>query len=154
MKDEETVTGMHLFLVIWKAFQALRLIDEKSIQNLDLGGRSDFVILEALLHKGPLPICTIGKKACLTSGSITTAVDRAEKRGYVQRIHDPEDRRIIKAVLTDEGRQAIESKMPQHAATLEAVSQCLSSTEKAILVKLLKKLGYYAEANFNEIIHQ
>jgi len=47
--------------------------------------RSDFAVLEALLHKGPLPVNEIGKKVLLTSGSMTVAVDRLEQRRLVER---------------------------------------------------------------------
>jgi len=59
---------------------------------LELCG-SDFAVLEALLHKGPLPVNEIGKKILLTSGSITVAIDRLEKRGLVERRAHGTDRR-------------------------------------------------------------
>src|SRR5258708_2111769 len=72
-------SGVHVFLVLWKAARAVQAYAEKSITDLEIGG-SDFGVLEALLHKGPLPVNEIGKKILLTSGSITVAVDRLEKR--------------------------------------------------------------------------
>ena len=48
-------------------------------------GKSDFAIMEVLLHKGPLPIKTIGEKVLLTSGSMTAAVNRLEKKEFVRR---------------------------------------------------------------------
>jgi MarR family 2-MHQ and catechol resistance regulon transcriptional repressor len=56
----------------------------RSIAAHDLGF-SDFTILEALLHKGPMLVNEIGRRIELTSGSITTAVDRLEARGLVER---------------------------------------------------------------------
>jgi len=73
-------SGVHVFLVLWKAARAVESYAEKSITDLEMCG-SDFAVLEALLHKGPLPVNEIGKKILLTSGSITVAVDRLEKRG-------------------------------------------------------------------------
>jgi DNA-binding MarR family transcriptional regulator len=55
---------------------------------------SDFAVLEALLHKGPLPVNEIGKKVLLTSGSITVAVDRLETKGLVERRASGADRRV------------------------------------------------------------
>ena len=73
-------SGVHVFLVLWKAARAVEAYAEKSITELEMCG-SDFAVLEALLHKGPLPVNEIGKKVLLTSGSITAAVDRLEKEG-------------------------------------------------------------------------
>ncbi len=64
-------------LVLWKTFRTVELHAVRSIESLSLCP-SDFGVLEVLLHKGPMPINTIGKKVLLTSGSITTLVDRLE----------------------------------------------------------------------------
>src|ERR1041385_1609154 len=48
-------TGVHVFLVLWKAARAVEAYAENSIAQLEMCG-SDFAILEALLHKGPLPV--------------------------------------------------------------------------------------------------
>src|SRR5258705_4964857 len=77
-------SGVHVFLVLWKAARAAQAYAEKSISELEMCS-SDFAVLEALLHKGPLPINEIGKKVMLTSGSITVAVDRLEAKGLVER---------------------------------------------------------------------
>ena len=48
-------------------------------------GLTDFAVLEALLHKGPLTITEIHRKVLLALGSITAAVDRPEKKGLIIR---------------------------------------------------------------------
>src|SRR4029450_3647717 len=85
-------SGVHVFLVLWKAASAIQTYAEKSILGLEMCG-SDFAVLEALLHKGPLPVNEIGKKVMLTSGSITVAVDRLETKGLVERRAHGTDRR-------------------------------------------------------------
>src|SRR6476659_9847529 len=84
--------GIHLWLVLWKACSAVRDYAIRDITSLGLG-LSDFAILEVLLHKGPTPVNDIGAKVLLTSGSMTTAIDRLEARNLVERRTDPEDRR-------------------------------------------------------------
>jgi MarR family 2-MHQ and catechol resistance regulon transcriptional repressor len=104
----------------------------------------DFGILEALLHKGALPVNTIGKKVLLTSGSITTAIDRLERRGLVERRDAPADRRVRMVHLTPEGRKLIKRAFAQHAADMEQAASALSESERKTLLRLLKKLGYGA----------
>ena len=83
-------TGVHVWLVFMKAFQALFPHAAESIKRTELGD-SDFRVLEALLHKGPLPVNTIGPKVWLTPGSISVAVDRLVKKGLVSRKDHPDD---------------------------------------------------------------
>ena len=136
--------GIHVFLVLWKAAHAVEAYAEKSIADLEMCG-SDFAVLEALLHKGPLPVNEIGKKILLTSGSITVAIDRLEQKGLVERRAHGSDRRTRVVHLTKEGRRLITRIYTQHAADLEElVSASITTAERAKLIKLLKKIGFKA----------
>src|SRR6266480_1105819 len=147
IRKQESLTGgsgVHVFLVLWKAARALQAYAEKSVSELEIGG-SDFAVLEALLHKGPLPVNEIGKKVLLTSGSMTVAVDRLEKKGLVERRAHGTDRRARIVHLTKEGKKLITRAYTQHAADLERlISASLTTTERAALIRLLKKIGYQA----------
>ena len=147
-KDEqESLTGgsgVHVFLVLWKAAHAAQSYAEKSILGLEMCG-SDFAVLEALLHKGPLPVNEIGKKVLLTSGSITVAVDRLETKGLVERRAHGTDRRARIVHLTKEGRKLITRAYAEHAADMERLaSASLTRAERKTLISLLKKIGYEA----------
>jgi len=80
-------SGIHLWLVFMKAYRALARHARCSIEPLGLGS-SDFAILELLLHKGQQPVNAIGRQVDLTSGAITSAVDRLEAQGLVVRTTD------------------------------------------------------------------
>ena len=142
---QEKIPGMHVWLVLWKAYRAMEAIDKKSIASLGLGGISDFALLESLLSKGAAPVNTIGKKIGLTSGSITAAVDRAEAKKWVTRLSDPNDRRVVIIDLTEDGRRVIEESLGKHAASLEKAATVLNAEERVTLINLLKKIGYHAE---------
>jgi len=140
-------SGVHVFLVLWKSARAVGSYAEKSITDLEMCG-SDFAVLEALLHKGSLPVNEIGKKILLTSGSITVAVDRLEKRGLVERRAHGTDRRARIVHLTKEGRRLIARAYAQHATDLERLaSASLTTAERTTLIRLLKKIGYEAAGN-------
>jgi MarR family 2-MHQ and catechol resistance regulon transcriptional repressor len=138
------LSGVHLWLIVMKSYHALREVDARSISASGLG-LSDFAVLEMLLHKGPLPVNTIGRKIMLTSGSITTAIDRLEKKRFVRRQACPDDRRVTFVQLTPTGRRLIEKVFKVHAAHLEEAFQPLSAAERAGLGTLLKKIGKHAE---------
>jgi MarR family 2-MHQ and catechol resistance regulon transcriptional repressor len=142
-------TGPHIRLVLWKAAKAVEKVDKASIARLGLG-LSDFAIMEALLHKGPLPINQIGEKVLLTSGSMTAAINRLEKGGLVKRIRDSSDNRYFHVNLTKSGCKIISEAYRSHQLNLEKVAEILSSKERKELVRLLKKIGFHAdELNIN-----
>ncbi|CAN5184019.1 MarR family transcriptional regulator [soil metagenome] len=139
----DDLSGTHLWLVLWRAARAVEEHAARSVSNSELCA-SDFGVLEALLHKGALPVGAIGKKVLLTSGSITTAVDRLARRGLVERRDAPADRRARIVHLTPEGRKFIKRAFAQHAADMEQASAALNENERKTLLRLLKKLGYGA----------
>jgi MarR family transcriptional regulator, 2-MHQ and catechol-resistance regulon repressor len=143
--DSTNLSGIHLWLILMKAYRALAQVDAHSIAASGLG-ISDFAVLEILLHKGQLPVNTIGRQVMLTSGSITTAVDRLEKKQFVRRQACPKDRRITYVALTAAGRTLIKQGFKTHASRLEAVFEPLSTAERLALATLHKKLGKHAES--------
>src|SRR5438105_9448347 len=138
-------SGVHVWLVLWKAAQAVEAYAKRSIEHLELGG-SDFAVLEALLHKGALPVGDIGRKVLLTSGSITVAVDRLEAKGLVERRASADDRRARIVHLTKEGRKLITRAYAGHAADMEQLASELSAAERATLIRLLRRIGFKAVA--------
>ncbi len=130
----------HVFQVLWKAYRAILATAEESKKNVGLGN-SDFRVLEALLHKGPLPVNVIGERVELTTGSITTAIDRMEAKWLVARKNHPEDRRVRLVELTAKGRRLIEKAYAQHALDMERAMSGLSRDKRAELVDLLRRLG-------------
>jgi len=133
-------SGVHLWLVLWRAYDAVRQSAEEHIASLGIC-LSDFAVLELLLHKGPTPVNRIGARVRLTSGSITTAVDRLERRGLVERRNDPGDRRSRIVHLTDAGRRMIACAFADHEKAMEEAASGLNAAERGQLIDLLKKLG-------------
>ena len=135
--------GVHVWLVLLKTFHALNTHAQQSIGQTQLGD-SEFRILEALLHKGPLPVNALGPKVWLTPGSISIAVDRLVRKGLVARRDDPGDRRVRRVELTAAGRTLITAGFRGHAAAMEQAVSILSTQERLTLLRLLKKLGRHA----------
>jgi MarR family transcriptional regulator, 2-MHQ and catechol-resistance regulon repressor len=138
--DKDSAQGTHVFLIVWKTYRALLARADASIKRVNLCD-SDFRVLEALLHKGPLPVNVIGHKVDLTTGSITSAIDRLEEKWLVARKNHPEDRRIRVVELTTKGRRLIEKAYAQHEADMEEAVRGLSREDRVELVRLLKRLG-------------
>jgi MarR family 2-MHQ and catechol resistance regulon transcriptional repressor len=136
----QDTSGVHVWLVLMKAYHALAARAEESLDLSETGlGDSDFRVLEALLSKGPLPVNTIGPKVWLTPGSISVAVDRLEKRKLVKR-RTTADRRVRLVELTAKGREQVAKAFERHATAMEKATS-LSKEERLKLLELLKKLG-------------
>jgi len=102
---------------------------------------SQFGVLEALLHLGPMCQKELGRKLLRSNSNVTTVIDNLERRGLVRRVRDPEDRRFVEVRLTASGRRLIERAFPEHAARVAAVMSALSPAEQSTLAGLLRKLG-------------
>ena len=102
---------------------------------------SQFGVLEALLHLGPLTQKEIGQKMLRSSGNMTLVIDNLEKQSLVSREPVDDDRRYNQIVLTTAGRRVIEEIFPEHARhVLNAFSE-LKDSEQELLKGLCKKLG-------------
>ena len=122
----------------------MRRYDQKSIAGQGFASLSDFAVLEVLLHKGSLPVNTIGEKVFLTSGSITTAVQRLEKKGLVRRERSEGDARVVLVHLTESGRELIEGSFASHAENLEDLFVEFSDEERENFAQLMRKVGQRA----------
>jgi len=100
-----------------------------------------FGILEALLHLGPLSLGELAEKLLVTGGNVTYVMDRLEERGLVYREQSEDDRRVIQAKLTPEGRRVISEVFPSHADFVRELVSVLDPGEQEALRALLKKLG-------------
>ena len=144
-KQAADASGTHLWLVLMKAHRTLQRLATRSIESSE-AGLSDFAVMEMLLHKGPQPVNEIGRRVELTSGAITTAVDRLESRGLVTRETHPSDRRARIVRLTAAGEEQAATVFAGHKAAMDVAASALSKTERATLIVLLKKLGISAKA--------
>jgi MarR family transcriptional regulator, 2-MHQ and catechol-resistance regulon repressor len=134
------VSGTHLWLVLMKAHRTLERLATRSIESSEVG-LSDFAVMEMLLHKGPQAVNEIGRRIELTSGAITTAVDRLESRGLVTREAHHSDRRARIVRLTGRGKDQAVKVFAGHKTAMDLAARALSKSERAKLIQLLKKLG-------------
>src|SRR3954454_14315911 len=104
----------HVWLVMMKAIRALTKYAAAGIEETGLG-LSDFGVLEILLHKGPLPVNTIGPIVDLTPGSISSAATRLFAKAVVSRVESGDDRRVRMAAITARGKALIDSAFRKHS---------------------------------------
>ena len=102
---------------------------------------SQFGVLEAIYHLGPLSQKDLGRKILRSSGNITMVIDNLEKRRLVRRKRDPSDRRSFIVHLTGEGQKLIRKIFPSHAALITVELSVLDATDQVMLGNLCKKVG-------------
>jgi MarR family 2-MHQ and catechol resistance regulon transcriptional repressor len=148
---KDAPTPVHAWLVMMKAMQAITRFALANLEETGLG-LSDFAVLEALLHKGPLPVNVIGPKVNLTPGSISVAVDRLVAKGLVSRAESSQDRRVRIVALTPRGKSVITPIFRAHVETMEKVFAGLSRHELRQLEQQLKHVGKQAESLFDRSV--
>jgi MarR family transcriptional regulator, 2-MHQ and catechol-resistance regulon repressor len=94
-----------------------------------------------LLHKGPMPVNAIGPRVDLNPGSVSVAVDRLYKKGFVSRVESVSDRRVRTVSVTEKGREMFSPLFRRHVALIKRAFQDVSSEEMQHLEATLKKIG-------------
>ena len=126
-----------------KLMRATESLTARVHRNLSLAGLtvSQFGVIEALFHLGPLSQNEIGQKILRSSGNITMVIDNLEKRQLVKRERNQVDRRSFIIHLTDAGQKLISDIFPSHAKLIADEMNILTAKEQQILGNLCKKLG-------------
>lgn len=136
-KEQNTLNA---FIKLMRATESLnnRLNHHHTKADLTV---TQFGVLEALLHLGPLNQKALGEKLLKSDGNITFVIDNLEKSGWVERQENPDDRRSMLIHLTPEGKEFISSYFPKHLDRIIKEFDVLSDTELDQLAKICKKLG-------------
>jgi MarR family transcriptional regulator, 2-MHQ and catechol-resistance regulon repressor len=115
-----------------------RIAERNTIGDLTF---SQFAVLEALYHLGPMTAGEVSQKILKSGSNLTTVIDNLERDGLVRRERDTNDRRVINVHLTEAGGNKIEAVLPGHVAGLVDEFSVLSAKEQETLGELCKKLG-------------
>jgi MarR family 2-MHQ and catechol resistance regulon transcriptional repressor len=138
--DLPTATALKLWVVLARASAAVGEVAKEDVERHGLT-LAEFGILEALHHKGPMLLGEVQKRVLVSSGGITFLVDRLAKRGLVERLACPSDRRARYAVLTKRGTRLMREIFPEHAVAIREAMVGLGRNEQRELTDLLKVLG-------------
>ncbi len=107
---------------------------------------SQFGVLEAIWHLGPLTHGEVGRKLLKSSGNVTVVIDNLVRRGLVRRVRDEHDRRVSRVALTDAGSELLQRVFPAHVRRVVDAFAGLEEDELRQLGALLKRLGKAAAA--------
>ncbi|MGD8413021.1 MAG: MarR family transcriptional regulator [Candidatus Latescibacterota bacterium] len=143
-KDE--IRALNAFINLTRASESLMAVQA---HRLSAGGITvtQWGVLEALYHLGPMSQTQLGKKLLKTGGNITLVVHNLEKRSLIQRKRDKDDRRYLEINLTAKGTRLVEKLLSRHVAGITGDMGCLSAGELEDLRRMCRKLGKSLEDN-------
>ena len=138
-RDRKRAAPEQLWIALAHCYRAMSALIERSFLDSGLS-LTDFMLLEALLHKGPMTITEIQASVLLATGSMTAAVDRLETRDLIARTLSKSDRRARVLRLTDAGSALITAAFEQHSGDLRRWMSGLSAEERASTFATLRRL--------------
>jgi len=138
--NNKEVRALGTYVKLMRAAESITARVHKHLASIGLTV-SQFGVLEAIFHLGPLSQRDLGRKILRSSGNITMVIDNLEKRRLVRRERDASDRRMFIVHLSGEGQKLIAKIFPSHAALITRELSVLKATDQKILGDLCKKVG-------------
>lgn len=132
--------ALDAFIKLMRAGNAVSTESGRRLSEYELTA-SQFAVLEALYHLGPMCLSELAGKILRTAGNLTMVLDNLEKRGLAKRVSGAKDRRFITAEITSRGRDMIREVFPEHARRIAEVMSRLTPEEQDQLADLCRKLG-------------
>ena len=134
------VSALNVYIKLSRAAEAVEAVINQHLKDHHLT-TSQFGVLEALYHLGPMTTGQLGEKILKSSGNMTLVIDNLEKQGLANRLRQTDDRRCIEVHLTHVGHSLVESIFPQHVQCVLSAFSVLTSDEQDQLAALCRKLG-------------
>src|SRR3954466_2573377 len=134
------VTALDAYIKLMRAADAL---DARLAPILEKHGltHSQFGVMEALYHLGPLSLGELAHKILRSGGNLTMVASNLERDRLVRRVASPEDRRVKRLELTAKGKSLIQKAFREHSRDLTREMGGLTHAEQQELGRLAKKLG-------------
>jgi len=128
------------YVKLMRAANAARNFAARSLGDTGLT-LTQFAVLEALYHLGPMSLSDVAEKVLTTGGNLTMVAGNLEKQGLAKRQPSPEDKRVQIVALTPRGKFLIRQIFPKHAAAIAEFLSALNREEQTRLGELCRKLG-------------
>jgi len=134
------IKSLNAFINLLRATNSLEARLSNNLDKFNLT-TSQFGVLEALYHLGPMSQKEIGKKILKSGGNITKVVDNLEKKSLLIREKNLQDRRFYNIKLTQNGKSLIEKIFPDHVKEIVTEFEILTDSELVELRKITRYLG-------------
>lgn len=124
-------------------FYTTKLIKEK-VKNQAQKHQLPFMhigILKFIAEKGEPTMKELAEQLCITAPSATSVVEGLIKSGYIERVLDKKDRRIVRITLTQSGKKELELILKSVKRKMSEMLDVLSEKEKTSLHGIFKNLS-------------
>ena len=138
--SKKEIRALDSYIKLMRAADTINSVVNLSLSKFKLT-ESQFNVLDALYHLGPLSQKALGYKLLKSGGNITMVIDNLEKSSYVERIRGAEDRRIFFVHLTNKGKKRLEEVLTVQVNLITSEMNRLSKTVQIELQQLCKKIG-------------
>jgi MarR family 2-MHQ and catechol resistance regulon transcriptional repressor len=142
--SEDQMRVLRTYVKLRRTVNCLRQREDEILRAAGLT-ESQFGVLEALLHLGPMCLKELAVKILKSPGNLTTVIDNLERRELVERRRRDEDRRVVTVHITGRGERLIRSVFPGHLESLVGAFSVLSPAEQDQLGELCRRLGTAGE---------
>jgi MarR family transcriptional regulator, 2-MHQ and catechol-resistance regulon repressor len=138
--------ALSTYVKLMRTANSARSYASRSLSDTNLT-LTQFAVLEALYHLGPMSLSDIARKVLTTGGNLTMVVGNLERQGLARRQSCPEDKRVLIVVLTAKGKTLLRQVFPEHAAAITEFLSALGPEEQERLGDLCRKLGKQSKAS-------
>ena len=138
--SKKEMRALDSFIKLMRAADTINSAVNLSISKFGLT-ESQFNVMDALYHLGPLSQKELGFKLLKSGGNITMVIDNLEKDAFVERRRGTEDRRIFFVHLTKKGEKRLVEILPVQVKFITNEMHRLSKTEQVEFQRLCKKIG-------------
>jgi MarR family transcriptional regulator, transcriptional regulator for hemolysin len=131
--------------LLWKLVSASHMVDDQLDAALERHGLSvaKMGVLRHLAEAdGPITLGQLAERLACVKSNITQLIDRLEADGLARRTPDLEDRRSVRAVITDKGRRSFEAGLQAQVEAEQRLLQGLSAEDQAALARLLERFSH------------
>lgn len=142
----EDVQALDAYIKLVRASDAVAQAVNRPLLDAGLT-TSQFGVLEALLHLGPLSHGVLASKILTSPANLSHVIDQLETRGWIRRSRDRDDRRVVRVELTPEGETAILDLLPAHVARVRSAFASLDAESLASMAHMLRTVGHAQRAS-------
>jgi DNA-binding MarR family transcriptional regulator len=104
------------------------------------------LVLRAIRDLGAVAISRLSSEVSLSQATVTTILDRLEKRGLVDRRRSAQDKRVVHALLTDAGRAVVESAPTPLQDAFSVRFEQLEAWEQSLILSALQRVAAMMDA--------
>jgi len=147
LEDEDALAAKEdVLIAIRKIIRATDIHSRRLTKTVGLTA-PQLMVLQAIRDLGAVAISRLSNEVSLSQATVTTIIDRLEKRGYVARKRSDSDKRVVHALLTDAGRDAVNTAPTPLQEAFSVRFEQLQEWEQSLILSALQRVAAMMDAD-------